>query len=173
MKKKLFIFVLVLLNSYTYSNIVNPKVYISEIYIVTPASWTIELAFPDDPSIIVFDSIVIENKIGQAKVISYYPTVTTSPGSNQTFLALVTNDSLSSPMEIDRNNDYIKVFSYLGGGVNYDYVAFGSYPGSYFPNFKVGYSIVCRAPDEFSLDKTPTLGDVNDEEGMMGTLHGY
>jgi hypothetical protein len=153
-------------------NIVTSKVYISEIFIDTPKSWLLELAFPDDPGIITFDSMVIETSIGKSRVINY-SLIDTTVGNISKYLTVLSNYNLSKELDIDRDNDFVKVYSYILGGVSTDYLAFGNYPGSFFQPFLEGYSIA-RTPDgTFSLDKTPSLGEINSEDGMFGTVEGY
>jgi hypothetical protein len=153
---------------------------ISELKFNEDNSWILEIGFlygfsyePDK-----YDSICIRNHSGS----SIINLINLEPGI---YVFVLTNDSLSSPLVIDRNGDYISIVTYGKDFEEYPFVdslTFGSYTGSVFPGLlPVDYSfcrlnfyrkdwgyyhILCR-------DKSPTIGFPNDSAGTTGILTGY
>ena len=90
----------------------------------------------------------------------------------------ITNSNLEEPLEIDREHDFVNIYSYIGESVNSDYIAFGNHPDSDFLLFREGHSIA--RIDQFggclrfySLDNTPSIGENNLADGVSGTVSGY
>jgi hypothetical protein len=175
MKTIRLFFPLLLISSNLFSNISEayPKVEISEIFVESSFSWSLELGFRENYDVIPYDSIVIETCAGRSKVKDYTLIDISQPGFLSSFIAVITNSDLERELEINRENDFLKVYSYFMGMEVQDFLAFGKYPGSFFLEFKSGFSIVRDDVGLFSLDKTPTIGKVNTEDGTMGVVQGY
>lgn len=161
MKRIAFMLVLALGISFSgLSNVVIPKAYISEVFVDTNGSWTIELGFVEFFS--YTDSIWVETSSGSALVTSY-DTVISVPGNFFDTLVLITNSNLSAPLSIDMHNDILTVSSHLAApwsGVETHELVFGSNP---VPCIQEGESI-CTIVDGsilFCINKVPSLGEAN------------
>jgi hypothetical protein len=175
MKTLRLIFPLLILSCNVFSNlsIFRPNAEISEIYIESPNTWSVELGFRYDTVDMKIDSIAIETKAGISRVKNYSLSDVRSSGSNFIFLSVISNSNLEKMLDMIRENDFVKVCSYVHGTAYYDSLAFGQYPGSYFLTFEEGFSIARYASLEFSLDKSPSIGEINSEDGMLGTAEGF
>lgn len=171
---RLFIPLLIIsFNVFGNLSIYNPKLCISEIYIESPDSWLIELGFSYDTAGIKIDSIAIETKAWMSKVINDSLFDAGSSGYPFEFLCVISNNNLERNLEIIRENDFVKVYTYVDGNSYTDSLSFGQFPGSFFPIFKEGYSIALSPSWLLSLDNSPSIGEINTDEGMLGTVEGY
>jgi hypothetical protein len=154
-------------------NIITPKVNISEILIESDSVWSVELFFPDHTDVISFDSIEIETSAGRSKINSYSLIDITESGSSSSYISVITNSSLARPLNVNPHGDFVKIYSYILGSVGYDFIAFGNYPGSFFLNYQKEYSLALTDEGLFSLNRTPSIGERNTDEGTQGTVQGF
>jgi hypothetical protein len=96
---------------------------------------------------------------------------------DSTNLFVITSDSLMSPLSINNEGDYVKLYSFLSvpypGFHLIDSLQFGNYPGSAIDSLPTGYSIVSLYAGMFCRDKSPTIGLPNDTIGTCGILRGH
>ncbi len=162
MKKKLTaVFLWLLVSQFIlYANPVSPK-YFSEIQF-RESGWIIELfAYDLYPQL---DSVYLTSKSDTA----YLKSGCLTPAENYYFL--ITNDSLTSRLEIDQTNDTISIYLNI-----YDY----DFPDDQMIIGKLpleSSQSLCRkagdsyTPDIWYIDSTPTLGSENDTENAMGQI---
>ncbi|MBN1199919.1 MAG: T9SS type A sorting domain-containing protein [Bacteroidales bacterium] len=174
-----FLILSLFLSNNLIANVSPPQAYISEIRIDTTGTWTLELGFYSD-FVASIDSIRLETSTGSA-LITQFDLI---PGNGTGLwdfdsLALITNENLSAPLTLNTNSGYLNVISYSWSAATPDYVAFGSYPGSYLPEVPPTYSIAkiffiqsAGWTSSFCLDASPTLGFSNDTTGCFATLQG-
>lgn len=152
-----------------------PSVDLSELYFEEPGKWVIELQYADaNQNLISIDSIWIQTSAGISAVKRF--TITGKTG-----LIIVRNDSLSSSLKIDPANDFIKIYYTFNGQVSRienKPVIYGKLLNSTLDSPKEGQSIAGSPVSyyhdfRFSLDKSPTIGAINDTIGMCGTLKGH
>jgi hypothetical protein len=146
-----------------------PRVSLSEIYFEDNGKWVIELQYSDAQiNGMAIDSIWIESSSGISKIRRF--NITGSRG-----LIIVRNDSLLSPLTINPIKDsirvgYVKVNSEL---LCNSPLLYGYSVNSPINSPKKGQSIA-GVPNLglYSLDKSPTIGTMNDTTGMCGTING-
>ena len=183
MKSIKLLFILLILSSKVWSNIAPPQAHISEIYINSLNAWSLELGFYY-PDISQIDSIIIETESGSAKLTNYsLIDVSFIDESPFYYLSVISNNNLNGILEINRENDFVIIHSYIGTTSNDDYLAFGLHEHSNFLIFPEGHSlsrIDTYSNDNyhdysgyFSLDNTPSLGEINLVEGVSGIVSGY
>ncbi len=170
MRKKLLIYFIIILSNNILGNpIIIPQAKISEFLFDEHSEWYLEISFgyfDEYYSSSVYDSIKVESSAGIAKIRQ-------NVLKEGTTLLVINADSLNNSLSIDKNGDYIKVYSYLNiGETLIDSIIFGNYPGSCFNQLKSGQSI-CRVESQFSKDNSPTIGFPNDTLGTCGTLNGF
>lgn len=155
----------------------SPSVDISEIYFDDNGKWVIELLYSDaQQDRLPIDSIWIEATSGISRIKRFNITYTKG-------LIIVRNDSLLSPLTINPLKDSIQIIYTLNKG-NYTHyktrsnpVLYGNLLNSHINNPRKGQSIA-GVPSYFqynrlySIDKSPTIGTMNDTIGMCGTIKG-
>ena len=150
----------------------SPRVGLSEIYFDDNGQWVIELLYSDaQQDQMPIDSIWIETSSGISRVRRFNITGTTG-------LIIVRTDSLLSPLTIDPLKDSIQIVYGMG-----DYkmpinpVLYGNLVNSRINSPNKGQSIAgipnFGFPREYSIDKSPTIGTMNDTIGMLGTITGH
>lgn len=155
----------------------SPSVNISEIYFDDNGKWVIELLYSDaQQDRLPIDSIWIETKSGISRIKRF--NIIGAKG-----LILVRNDSLLSPLTIYPLKDSIQI-SYTVKENNYNHyksksnaVLYGNLVNSHIRNPQKGQSIAGVPPyfhhnGLYSIDKSPTIGTMNDTIGMCGTIQG-
>lgn len=173
--KKLIIclFILVISSTDSLNNpIAVPQAIISELLFKENNTWILEIGFGFNVPYHYadFDSICMSTSDGNSKI------KINSLKENDS-LFVINADSLISHLTINRNGDFIKLYSYLSSKypreVLIDSLVFGNYPNSSFDSLKIGYSICRLDYFIFSKDKSPTIGLPNDTCGTCGTLTGF
>jgi hypothetical protein len=152
--------------------IATPTVEISELFFHPTFGWQLELEYlyADQVSFPI-DSIWICSSSGQSKIMHFEII------GEQGFL-LISVDSLYENVTILPEGDSITIVSFIniGGGWTEPYLSmlvFGNYQDAIISKPKAGHSIARDLINhDFSKDKSPTPGMVNDTSGMCGTLHG-
>ncbi len=165
MKRLIVLFII--LFSLLCANPIDPRAYISEIQIMTPKNWIMEIG--DEYSMFSYwDSVCIEGRFGSEKLININR-------DDSTGYILITPDDLSDSLEFDRNNDRIQVTFFSSEDQDYTYyVKIGDYPGSYLHNIDATQSLAVSGKyPPFFKDDTPTLGSINTYEGGLGKIYGY
>ncbi len=171
MKKSLLtiiaFFVISLLNA---NPIVTPGLAISELQFDINGKWVMELGYFYTDNKVKIDSILIKTNSGTSKLKRF-----NIVGDNG--ILLVENDSLNSVLNINPVCDSIQVMYYFFGynNNNNDPITYG-YPNSALKRPKIGQSIAASwvsYRSSYSLDKSPSIGEINDTTGMCGTIKGY
>lgn len=179
MKKHIIIFVLLFLTwSYLWSNpiLVTHISEFSELVFDDSNNWTMELYFPFGYEASIVDSIIIKVSTDSAKLKANLQT--------GIFTAVITSDSLSNPLSINRNGDYIQIYTYITENNNQqmwmDEICFGDYLYASVGQPVSDYSIMRinlranRNPLTINcLTKNPTLGVVNDTFGLGTIMKGH
>lgn len=179
MKKVKFIFIFFLfIQSFLLSNPIDgaPKTRFSELVFDKDNNWTLELIYSTVYDPILTDSIIITVSNLKAKLlISYW---------EQNHIYVITSDSLSLPLQINREGDKLEIETYCTAGgyqeVRYDYLIFGNYIGATVGSPTLGYSTVCRIQGLFDYDgwsilclsKNSSLGIINSSLGLSATMSG-
>jgi hypothetical protein len=158
-------------------NIAPPNANISEIYFAAGGAWSLELGFYSY-YYNEFDSIIIESSEGSS-IINHCTLIPGGGWPNFDSITVITNANLLVPVSINPLGDYIKVTSYIFGYGTNDYVAFGTYPGSFLDCKQSGESLtyVAYSPgpaltSSFCVDKSPTIGSANDSTGVLSNFSG-
>jgi hypothetical protein len=153
-----------------------PIVKFSELVFDNSNNWTMEITSTFGMS---FDSVIFISSSSKAKLKVSYPT-------NQ-HIAIITSDSLTAPLLINREGDKIVIYTYSsfhsGSTIiltRSDSIIYGNYPCASVGEPISGYSIM-RIFLGFSginmtidcLTKYPSLGIVNDTLNLSGTLKGH
>jgi len=170
MKKLTLFTVITLWASFAISNpIVTPYIQINELYF-EDGEWTIELFYDaanqEDYPIV---SILLSTISGETELMDFEI-------SGETGLIIVQNNgSLSTPLIINPEGDVVTVTwgIYFNGSIYFDAneMIFGGLPNASITKPRPGQSI-SRFAGFYSKDNSPTLGQVNDTTGAMGTLAG-
>ncbi len=170
--RKINLFLLIALfftNSLLSNPIPSPCAMISELSFDEHDKWSLEInIYASQSGLTEFDSICVETSNGFSRIrldnIAY-----------STNLLVVTSDSLTSPLLMNRAGDYVKLYSYSHSST-YPYftlLRFGNFPGSTIDSIPSGYSIVKIFLDIFAKDKCPSIGLPNDTIGTCGLLTGH
>ncbi|MCK9425899.1 MAG: T9SS type A sorting domain-containing protein [Ignavibacteriaceae bacterium] len=167
--KLIFMFFLGVL-SFLSSNPIDdsPLTKFSELVFDNNNNWTMELLFPFGYSPSLTDSIVFKVSNTEAKLSVRYQL--------GTFICVISSDSLSIPLEINRNGDKIKIYtySYNSNMVREDSLIFGNYPDALVGSPTAGYSTISRIFGYIDcLSKNSSLGVINDTTGLSATLKGH
>ena len=145
---------------------------VSELYFTDDANWQMEIEyFFGEPDISV-DSLFISSSTEIVKITGYEITETSG-------FFVITPDSVSSQLTVNREGDILTVMVYSEGEeINEKYsLVFGNYPYPYrLTNFTnapgMGQSI-CLLPNySYTLDASPTIGVPNDTTGCCATIKG-
>lgn len=154
-----------------------PYMTISEIYFGDTISWILEIdntiAYDydevDDSLIAIsplkyIDSLILECNAGKAKIVEF----------DTTDYIIITNNSLNNSISLNKNTDYIKLYSYSSGVYIMDSLCIGNETNSYLKNIKNGQSISRLSNYEpYYKDNSPTIGFANDLDGATGKICGY
>lgn len=174
--KILFIVLLLGICSLLWPNPVDntPITKFSELVFDSNNNWTMEILFPFGYWTDATDSIIIKVSDTKAKLITTY--------KEYTQIGIITRDSLSIPLTINRDGDTITLYTYSslnGIQVRVDELIFGNSPGASVGQPVAGYSIV-RNTLQVSLNyltidcltKNTSLGVVNDTTGLSILMKG-
>lgn len=149
------------------SNSGPPTVYINELKFDSVGNWNLELKFYYPEYI---DSIRIESSTGSSIVTNW-----TLLSQN---LAVITASDLAEPVMINPLGDRIKTMSYSNSFYGRDSILFGNYPGSWLDCLEEGesYAYVSQLPPDyqacFAIDKSPSIGLINDPNGALTDFSG-
>jgi FlgD Ig-like domain len=155
-----------------------PATLFSELVFDNNNNWTMEVLFPFGFTNDI-DSVVFKVSGEEAKLNLTYP--------EGKIIGVLTSDSLSTPLVINRNGDKIIIYTYSKLASDSmielsreDSIIFGDNTGATVAAPISGYSIMrnyCGYSDNSTtidcLTKNPSLGAVNDTVGLSGTLKGY
>lgn len=149
------------------ANIVTPSIKIYEVFFDESDDWALEFVVDYSDSEFQFfgvDSIKIETNSGVATVL----------GFDTTNFCVITNQNLSIPLSINKDNDLIVLHAYVFGYWETDSIAIGEHPNSYLKNIHYGQSIAKYYLDKpFYKTSCPTIGDANNLDCTKGVLQGY
>ena len=170
MKKNLLtIFALLSISFLSANPIVTPGVALSELKFNDNGKWIMELQYFYTSSNIPIDSIWIKSSSGIAKLKQFQIV-------GESGILLVENDSLNSSLNINPTCDSIQIiYSFYGHQQINDPVTYG-YANGMMRSPRVGQSIAATRVSynsSYSLDKSPTIGAINDTIGMCGTINGH
>ena len=177
--KKCFLLLALFLGvqSFLWSNPIDgtPITKFSELVFDNNNNWTMEILFSPGGYSSNIDSIVIVVSNISAKLKANYP--------SWAQIGIVTADSLTVPLFINRNGDKFVIYTYSTNSnvttiksVRIDSLIFGDYPGATVGQPNSGYSIIRIMSDGFVFDcltKYPSLGIVNNYAGLTSTLTGH
>ena len=178
MKKLIFYLILMVwLPARSFGNVIFPQAYISELTFDSLDGWILELKFYDHPDSIFIDSIYMETLSGSSKIASY-TAFQHYEGSG--YLAVITKDSLVTRLEINANNDLVIVKSYVEGYCYDDDLRLGTYICCIPENHSavvIPHCTECGGYinpwDCHLLDNSPTIGEINTQDGTEATVYGY
>ena len=178
MKKIILLFaILIGSHSFVWANpiVQIPITKFSELVFDNNNNWTMEIYFPFGygAGTNSFDSVIFSVSNISSKLKVSYP-----PNTN---IGVITSDSLTTPLHINRDGDKIIIYTYLYGQVEVDSLIFGNYAGATVGKPISGYSIMryytrLQSNNYLTIDcltKIPSLGVVNDTVGLSGTLKGH
>lgn len=176
MKKNIYsiIFMFGIQSSWSNPIVITPKAQFSELVFDENNHWSMELLFPYGYRTSITDSIILKASNTAARLKTTY--------NDETEIGVITSDSLSIPLSINRNGDIIELDTYSNypvEQVSTDILIFGNYPGAVVDAPVSGYSIIRNTMEAYGntttiicLTKNPSLGVVNDTVGLSGTLRG-
>ncbi len=150
--------------------IILPYVLINELYF-EDGEWTLELAYhetnqEDYPIVELF----LSNSSGGTEILNFE-----IAGENG-FVLVQDNENLSNPFFINPEGDMITITWGIdeGGYIFYQEseMLFGDYPNAEVTKPHPGQSIARIGYNIYTKDNSPTIGQVNDTTGAMGTLIG-
>jgi hypothetical protein len=169
--------------SFLWSNPIDntPITVFSELVFDDNNDWTMEISSPFSyegyylDSLVLPDSVILKVSNREAKLKMTY--------INEFSLSVITSDSLSVPLTINRDGDTIEFYTYsslYGNQVRTDGLIFGNLPGASVGQPVSGYSIMRstwkvheNSITVICLTKTSSLGTVNNIQEFSGTLEGY
>ncbi len=145
--------------------IATPTIEISELYFDDAGQWILELWYDNiDEEEFPIDSIFLISSTDTVKLLNY-----TFYGING--LIVLRQDSLNSELNINPFGDSLSVVYYMPYFNYYDVLVFGESNGAVISSPRCGQSL-SKYMWNFSKDKSPTIGEINDTTGMCGTLSG-
>ncbi|MFW5663448.1 MAG: T9SS type A sorting domain-containing protein [bacterium] len=163
--KRIILFILLISLGKLYANPVVPSVNIYEIYFSESGDWLMEIIEPYGIGDVYYylDSIKIESNAGIA-MLQYVDSLGAF---------VISNSDLSQSIEININDDCIKLHSYSSGYHITDSIAIGEHPDSYLKNILPGQSIArYDFLGPFYKTNNPTIGAQNNLSGAIGIIYG-
>ncbi|MCG3118953.1 MAG: hypothetical protein ALAOOOJD_01242 [bacterium] len=152
-----------------------PITKFSELVFDAGNNWTMEIFFPFGYRTEATDSIILKVANTKAKLKTTY--------HDGTRIGILTPDSLSIPLTINREGDSLMLLTYsnrFGNRVRVDGLIFGEVPGAGVGQPVSGYSIMRNSLQEHYNDLTvdcltlnSSLGAINDTLGLSATLQGH
>lgn len=165
--KKLIVLFCILLTITVRANILVPSLKIYEVFFDESDDWALEFVvdfYDYEFQFYGIDSIKIETSSGIATVL----------GFDTTHFCVITNQNLSIPLSINKDNDLIVLHAYIYGYWETDSIAIGEYQNSYLKNIEYGHSIAKNCLDKpFYKTSCPTIGDENNLNCTKGVAQGY
>lgn len=180
MKKVKFFFVLFLgVKSFLWSNPIDgtANTRFSELVFDANNNWTLELIYSTGYEPFYTDSVIVTVSNVRAKLLVTY--------WERNHIYVITQDSLSTPLQINREGDKIEIETYCtfsnNQAVRYNQLIFGNFPGATVGSPTLGYSSICRIFGEFYLNnwsidclsKNSSLGIINNFAELSATLKGH
>lgn len=169
MKKIIVLGLIILATQFLNANPLVPpsNVAISELTFDSNGNWVIELKFfPDIISVQQIEKIYIKSLSGTSELKHFYGNIV-----SQTNILEVRNDSLTSSLSINPLRDSISVSINYYTYPLYPDLVFGDLTTSTINPLRVGQSVALIG-ENYSKDKSPTIGMENDTIGMCGTIKG-
>ena len=144
----------------------NPTVGFSELYFDDSAKWMLELQYSIShmPEGFTFDSVFIFSISDTVELPDYE-----FEGEYGVFV--LTQDSLDAIFHINPEGDTLRIISYFHGIGSENSLIFGSSAISHVACPQNGQS-VSRYKNDWYRDNAPNIGEINDPEGICGTLSG-
>jgi hypothetical protein len=145
-----------------------PSVVLSELYFDTNGEWVIELQYSNTyQDLMPIDSIWIKSNSGTSKIKRF--NINGSEG-----IIVIRNDSLISNLIINPQTDSIKISYTLESYTQSNKPIIYGYLNASISSPRNDQSIAGVYPyfDLYCLDKSPTIGVINDTIGMCGMLKG-
>jgi predicted nuclease of predicted toxin-antitoxin system len=162
--KKIILIILTLAPFILKANPVWEGASISEIYFDESGNWTLEIDNYNMGSVEWLDSLKLETNSGIATITNF----------DTTDYIVINNSNLSDSISINKNSDFITLYSYSAAQYKVDTIAIGSLPNSYLEDIENGQSIArLWGYGPFYKDNSPTIGAKNDLEGTKGKIYGY
>lgn len=163
---------ILLLFGFTFLLMANPVALypgFSEIQVKELDSWFIEV-YNWDNYFTLDDSLVLETKSEQSQIISM--STINNDTINGQYLFVIEQQDLQTPLQIDRNNDFLKLYK---NGTLIDSVKIGIYEGSVLHNIDTSQSIIrSETAYEYCKDSSPSKGYLdNSNEGAVIYGHFY
>jgi hypothetical protein len=170
--KKLLITSSVLLMSFILRSnpLPGPTVVLSELKFENGDNWVIELQYFVSKDQI--DTIWIRSSAGISKIKNLNK-------AGLSDIIVITKDSLVSDLSISPTNDSLEIsYSDNSYTVVKDWITYGNFLNAQLSSPKTGQSIALVPGSdgfnsEYSIDKSPTIGEENDSIGMCGLLTGH
>jgi hypothetical protein len=176
MKKILLTIIAIIIVTILRANPISlPSVVLSELIFETNGKWVIELQYLDANVNMPIDSIWIRTSSGIAKVRRFK--IIGDSG-----VIIIRNDSLLSNLILNPLNDSIQIIYKLQTHtITNAALVYGSLPNSTVNSPRTGQSIAGVPPyfnsysnqGIYCIDKSPTIGTINDSIGMCGTIKGH
>lgn len=174
-KVKLVLVLLIVLPALLHANPVDgtPVTKFSELVFDGNNNWTMEIKFPF-PNTSSIDSIIFATSNFQSKLFPNY--------TDETSIYVITSDSLSIPLNINRQGDKINIYTYSDEFVNSvreDSIIFGNHieatVGAPINNYSLMRNTWRFYGDDLTIDcltLNSSLGVANDTTGLTATLKG-
>jgi hypothetical protein len=166
MKNKFILLLCLMAGFKLFANpIVLPSVIFSELYFDEANEWVLEFSYFDvNQEEYPIDSLVLFSS--QSRVVVPLPIFN---GPNGVFV--IRQDSLPTGFNIDQAGDSLTLICYVMEYPVHDFLVFGEYQNAVIATPRSGQSI-CKLGVDYSKDNSPTIGQVNDTIGAVGTLSG-
>lgn len=179
MKKVKFFFVLFLgVQSFLWSNPIDgtANTRFSELVFDANNNWTLELIYSTGYEPFYTDSVIVTVSNVRAKLLVTY--------WERNHIYVITQDSLSTPLQINREGDKIEIETYCtfsnNQAVRYNRLIFGNFPGATVGSPTLGYSTICKIQITFNYDswslnclsKNSSLGATNSSEALSANMSG-
>jgi len=179
MKKYVLIITFIAISFILKGNPIPTHAGISEFFINSAGNWQLE--FGTYSPYLEYDSIGVESSTGGSVISSF----TLLQGDNNLHpfycIAVISVTNLLQPVNFDHDGDYVKLITYNGGYITWEYLAYGNYPGATLSCIKNGesaaYVVYYETYDGFDgtycIDHSPSIGFENDDSDCMGEFSGH
>jgi hypothetical protein len=162
MKRSIFI-LLILFTSFIYANPIDASPSLSEIKIVNPDNWFVEIVNLGN-QLDEADSIILFSNFGSAKVESF----------DTTEYVILTQNNFLTNLQLQRTQDFIKLYIHYPNGAHVDSIKIGDCSGSRLHNIDSCQSIMRRIGDsEYFKNDISSLGEQNELNGSYGKIYGH
>lgn len=172
-KNLLFITALFCVKIIMANPVASPSITLSELAFDNDGKWVIELFYADiNKNYMPIDSIWIKTSSGISRVKRF--NIIGSEG-----VIVIRNDSMLSNLSINPQKDSIQIiYNMVSINTSSKFVVYGSFPNTQVKSPIIGQSIAGIPPyfkydGLYSIDKSPTIGTLNDSIGMCGVIKGH